>query len=76
MGEKVNILNAIIEKTDNNYCACIENLNGFVCTSDTLAGIKQEVREGLEFHLDGMIENNNPIPSQFKKPYKINFKIK
>jgi predicted RNase H-like HicB family nuclease len=73
---KENTVNVIIEQTPNNYCAGVEGLDGFVCTSDSLANIKMEVLKGIEFHLDGMKEDNDPIPSNFEKPYKVNFKIK
>ncbi|HXB71465.1 MAG TPA: type II toxin-antitoxin system HicB family antitoxin [Candidatus Acidoferrales bacterium] len=53
----------VIEKVPGgNYCAYVPDLPGCVATADTLEEIKQLVREGIEFHLEGMREDGDPIP--------------
>ncbi len=69
--EKVVVL---IGKSDNNYAACIEGLDGFVCTADTLEELKIEVADGLAFHLDGMREDGDPIPAVFNQEYEFTYK--
>jgi len=46
----------------SNYSAYVPDLPGCVATADTLEEIKQLMREGIEFHLEGMREDGDPIP--------------
>ncbi len=64
----------IIGKSDNNYAASIEGLDGFVCTADTLDELKKEVVDGLAFHLDGMREDGDLIPEIFQNEYEFSYK--
>ena len=53
----------VIEKVpDSNYCAFVPDLPGCISTGDTLDEIKQNIREAIEFHLEGMREDGLPIP--------------
>lgn len=61
-------------RTENNYAAYIEGLDGFVCTADTFAELKKEVQEGINFHLEGLREDNDPIPSEFNGEYELEYK--
>jgi predicted RNase H-like HicB family nuclease len=63
-----------VGKTDNNYAACVEGLDGFVCTADTFDELKKEVEAGIEFHLEGLREDGDPIPEIFKGEYTLDFK--
>ena len=45
-----------------NYSAYAPDLPGCVATADTLEEIKRLMREGIEFHLEGMREDGDPIP--------------
>ncbi len=60
--------------TDNNYSAIVEELDGFVCTADTFPELKKEVAEGVEFHLEGMREDNDPIPEIFQGEFEFKYK--
>ena len=61
-------------RTENNYAAYIEGLDGFVCTADTFTELKKEVQEGINFHLEGLREDNDPIPSEFNGEYELEYK--
>jgi predicted RNase H-like HicB family nuclease len=52
----------VIEKLDSNYSAYVPDLPGCVATADSLEEIKQLMQEGIEFHLEGMREDGDPIP--------------
>jgi predicted RNase H-like HicB family nuclease len=53
----------VIEKVPGtNYSAYVPNLPGCMATADTLEETKQLMREGIEFHLEGMREDGDPIP--------------
>ena len=52
----------VIEKGERNYSAYVPDLPGCVSVGDTLEEVKAEIREAIEFHLDGMREDGLPIP--------------
>ncbi len=52
----------IIEKAENNYSAYVPDLPGCVATGATIEEVEQQIREAIEFHLDGMREDGAPIP--------------
>ncbi len=51
----------VIEKGDKNYSAYVPDLPGCVSVGDTLDEVKAEIREAIEFHLDGMREDGLPM---------------
>lgn len=70
----MNKVTVLIGKTENNYSAMVEELDGFVCTADTFDELKKEVTEGVSFHLEGLKEDNDPIPVVFQEEYNFIFK--
>ena len=52
----------IIEKGENNYGAYSPDLPGCVAVGDTLEEVDKNMREAIEMHLEGMIEDHEPIP--------------
>ena len=52
----------LIEKAENNYAAYVPDVPGCVATGRTLAEVKQQIQEALLFHLEGMLEDSEPIP--------------
>lgn len=53
----------VIEKVPgSNYSAYVPDLPGCVATGGTLDEIKRLMQEGIEFHLEGMRADGEPIP--------------
>jgi predicted RNase H-like HicB family nuclease len=52
----------VIEKAENNYAAYVPDLLGCVATGETIEETEREIREAIEFHLRGMLEDGFPIP--------------
>ncbi len=52
----------VIENAGSNYSAYVPDLPGCVATGDTVEATEQAIREAIEFHLEGMREDGNPIP--------------
>jgi predicted RNase H-like HicB family nuclease len=52
----------VIEKTESNYSAYVPDLPGCVATGATLEEVETEMRQAIEFHLEGMREDGVPIP--------------
>ena len=52
----------IIERTPNNYAAYVPDLPGCVATASSREDLLQEIREAIEFHIEGMSEDGEPVP--------------
>ena len=51
----------VIEKAENNYSAYVPDLPGCVATGATVEELEAQIREAIEFHLEGMREDGLPI---------------
>ena len=52
----------VIEKAPANYSAYVPDLPGCVATGATIEEVDQEIREAIEFHLEGLRDAGEPIP--------------
>ena len=52
----------VIEKAEGNYSAYVPDLPGCVATGSTEEEAEEQIREAIEFHLQGMREDGLPIP--------------
>lgn len=52
----------VIERAENNYSAYVPDLPGCIATGQTIEEVEQQIREAIEFHLDGMKEDGESIP--------------
>ena len=52
----------VTKKGERNDSAYVPDLPGCVSVGDTLEELKAEMREAIEFHLEGMREDGLPIP--------------
>jgi predicted RNase H-like HicB family nuclease len=52
----------VIEKTGTGYSAYSPDLEGCVATGHSREEVEHEMQEAIEFHLDGMTRNGEPIP--------------
>jgi len=53
----------LIEKADSNYSAYVPDLPGCIATGDTVASVEREIREAIRFHIDGLKEDELPVPA-------------
>jgi predicted RNase H-like HicB family nuclease len=53
----------IIEKGTENYGAYAPDLPGCVAVGDTPEEVEKNMHEAIKMHLQGMIEDNEPIPT-------------
>ena len=54
----------VIERTASNYAAYVPDLPGCVATAGTREEALKEIREAMEFHIEGMCEDGEPIPER------------
>lgn len=52
----------VIEKATNNYAAYAPDLPGCVTTADTRDEVIVLMREAIEFHLEGLRRDGDPVP--------------
>lgn len=52
----------IIEKTETGFSAYSPDLLGCISTGATRLEVEANMREAIEFHLEGMQEEGYPIP--------------
>ena len=52
----------VYERTPNNYCAYSPDVPGCVSAADTWDDIQQMMREAIEFHIESMLEDGDPVP--------------
>jgi predicted RNase H-like HicB family nuclease len=53
----------VIEKATGNYSAYCPDLPGCIATGTTIDEVKQRMAEAIKMHLEGMREDNIPIPA-------------
>ena len=52
----------VIEKTDTNYAAYVPDLPGCIAAGESREEVLTLIREAIQFHLEGLREDGNPIP--------------
>ena len=58
----------VIEKGPKSYGAFSPDVPGCVAVDSTREKVEQRIREALEFHLEGIIEDGDPIPIPYASP--------
>jgi predicted RNase H-like HicB family nuclease len=53
----------IIERGSRNYSAYAPDLPGCIATGKTLEDVKGNMREAIAMHVQGMVEDQEPIPT-------------
>ena len=53
----------VIEKCETGYGAYVPDLPGCVAVSESEAEVREPVREAIAFHLDGLRQDGEDIPS-------------
>ena len=52
----------VIEKADGNLSAYVPDLPGCVATGQTKEEVEAQIREAIEFHVEGLREDGLPVP--------------
>ena len=59
--------------TGNNFCAYSPILPGCVSTASSLPEMKKNIREAIEFHIEGSQSDGDIIPEVFCGEYELEF---
>ncbi len=54
-----------ISHTGKNYTAYLPQLEGCVATGTTREEIQNNINEAVKFHIEGSLEDNDPLPQVF-----------
>jgi predicted RNase H-like HicB family nuclease len=65
----------VIEKGPANYSAYVPDLPGCIATGKTLEEIEINMREAIEFHIEGMIEDGDPIPEPSSRAIEVEVSV-
>ena len=52
----------VIERAGNNVSAYVPDLPGCIATGATAGDVEREIREAIRFHIDGLREDDEPVP--------------
>lgn len=52
----------VIEQGENNLSAYVPDLPGCITTGRTVQEVESNIREAIELHLEGLLEDGEPIP--------------
>jgi predicted RNase H-like HicB family nuclease len=52
----------VTEKADGNYSSYSPDLPGCVATGETREVAEQTMREAVQFHVEGLLEDGLPVP--------------
>ena len=52
----------VIERAPNNYSAYVPDLPGCIATGATIEYVEREIREAIEFHIEGLRDAGEPVP--------------
>ena len=53
----------VIEKARNNFSAYVPDLPGCVSTGQTLKEVRKNIKDAVDFHLGGMLEDGESLPA-------------
>jgi predicted RNase H-like HicB family nuclease len=69
------ILIVRIEKSDNNYSAYLEGIDGIVVSGSSVDEIKCRMSEALDIFIEESKELNYELPEELKEGYELIFKM-
>jgi len=69
------VLNAVIERTENNYSAYLKEIDGVVATGSSIDEIKAKLTEALCVLVESCKEMGCDIPDLLKEDYTISFSM-
>ena len=53
----------VIERANGNYSAYVPDLPGCVATGATISEVEKEIREAIQFHIDGLKADGKSVPA-------------
>ncbi len=57
----------IIEKGENSFGAFVPDLPGCIAVGESESEVRRLIAEAIEFHLEGLRKNGEPVPEAHSK---------
>ena len=61
----------VIEKGATSYGAYVPDLPGCIAVGDTESEVKELIQEAISFHIEGLIEDGEPVPAPSSESFFI-----
>ena len=58
----------VVEKTDTGYSAYSPDIDGCIATGETKDAVEKNMKEAIEFHLEGLAMENQEMPVPHSYP--------
>lgn len=65
----------VIEKSKSGFGAYVPDLPGCVAAAKTKSEVKKLIKEGIEFHLEGMKLSGTKIPAPYSETMEVTVKV-
>ncbi|MCK5693407.1 MAG: type II toxin-antitoxin system HicB family antitoxin, partial [Bacteroidales bacterium] len=65
----------VLEKTENGYSAYLPDLPGCISTGETISDVRNNIKDAVDFHLEGIQIENLPVPDKFAREFDLAFKM-
>jgi predicted RNase H-like HicB family nuclease len=65
----------VIEKAEGNYSAYSPDLPGCIAVGDTIKEVQKNMEEAMRFHIEGMLEDHEPIPVPQSRVHYVNIAV-
>jgi predicted RNase H-like HicB family nuclease len=65
----------VLEKTENGYSAYLPDLPGCISTGETISDVRNNIKDAVDFHLEGIQIENLPVPEKFDRQFDLAFKM-
>jgi len=65
----------VLEHGKRNWSAFVPDLPGCVATAKSLEAVLANIKDAIQFHLDGMAEDGAAILAVFAEPFRLDVQI-
>jgi len=65
-------INIIVEEASKGFTAYVPELPGCITIGNSIEEIKENIRESINLHLEGMKEDGEEIPFNLQKEFELN----
>ena len=66
---------ALIVKTGNGYSAHLPDIPGCIAAADTFEETRDLIQKAATFHLEGMVEDGDPIPEPVSAAVEVEVQV-
>ena len=65
----------VLEKTDSGYSSYLPDLPGCIATGESLNDVRGNIRDAVDFHLEGLRLQGLPTPAGFHGDFNLAYKM-